>query len=569
MARMIPAFCAAKAPPGEKVLFEHFRDEQLSSGWVIFHSLGLANHERQVEGEADFVVIVPNLGILVLEVKSHKSIARDDDGLWRLGNDAPTVRGPFQQAQEAKHSTIEFLRKRKIDLRNVPVVHAVWFTSIRAKSSLPASPEWQPWQILDVQDIENVVGAVSRTLSSGMDHLISTNWKKDPGIVGPNDVLVGKITSALRARFEVVMTPGDRRNAREGQLSKFLTEQYEALDMLADNDSVLIYGYAGTGKTFLAAEAAQREVSQGRTGRLICFNSMLARHLQKKLSGLEGLRVSTFHQELLRLSGIGTAPKNAGKEFWEHELPKLAIEGLVDLPSDEIGDFLIVDEAQDLAIDSYLDVMDLLVLGGFEDGKNYFFGDFEQQTIYQSNATHAVLKRRIPQLASLRLLKNCRNLPRIGYQVNLIAVLSPGYKDFRRDDDGIDPQIIRLDEGADQDELLWRSISELRDSGFELSEIVVLSPLGDNSVAASTSNRKLRQVLRPADGTGPKKGTAAYSTIHSFKGLDAPAVILTDMSDKGLANFDSLTYTGLTRATDRLIVLVETSTLQRLVGGKK
>ena len=569
MARMIPSFCAAQAPPGEKALFERLRDEQESSGWVVFHSLGLADHERQVEGEADFVVVIPNLGILVLEVKSHKAVARDEDGLWRLGNDAPTVRGPFQQAQEAKHSVIGFLKKRQIDLRNVPVVHAVWFTSVRAKTSIAPSPEWQTWQILDLQDLENVVGAIRRTLSRGTDHLISTNWKKDPGVTAPDDVLVGRISSALRTRFEIVMTPGDRRNAREGQLSKFLAEQYEALDMLTDNDSVLVHGYAGTGKTFLAAEAAQREVSQGRTGRLICFNSMLARHLKEKLSGLDGLRVSTFHQELLRLSGIGTAPKNAGREFWEDELPKRAIEGLADLPSHEIGDFLIVDEAQDLAIDSYLDVMDLLVLGGFEDGRNYFFGDFEQQAIYQGTASRAVLKRRIPKLASFRLLKNCRNLPRIGYQVNLIAFLAPGYKDFRRDDDGIDPQIVRFDEGADQDELLVRSISELRDSGFELSEIVVLSPLGDNSVCASTSNQKLRQILKPADGSRPKKGSVAYSTIHSFKGLDSPAVILTDMADSGLANFESLTYTGLTRATDRLIVLVETSTLQRLVGGKK
>ena len=36
-----------------------------------------------------------------------------------------------------------------------------------------------------------------------------------------------------------------------------------------------------------------------------------------------------------------------------------------------------------------------------------------------------------------------------------------------------------------------------------------------------------------------------------------------------MTNFDSLMYTGLTRATDRLIALIETKTLQKLVGGKK
>jgi superfamily I DNA/RNA helicase len=136
-------------------------------------------------------------------------------------------------------------------------------------------------------------------------------------------------------------------------------------------------------------------------------------------------------------------------------------------------------------------------------------------------------------------------------------------------DDGFDPRIIRYDEGQNQSELLAGAIAELRVSGFDLSEIVVLSPLANNSVAARTTDSKLRQILRPADGSAPRKGAVTYSTIQAYKGLDSPAVIITDLSDSGMTNFDSLMYTGLTRATDRLIALIETKTLQKLVGGKK
>jgi len=94
----------------------------------------------------------------------------------------------------------------------------------------------------------------------------------------------------------------------------------------------------------------------------------------------------------------------------------------------------------------------------------------------------------------------------------------------------------------------------------------VLSPLGDGSVAATTSEPWLRQVLKPADGSTPIKGRLRCSTIHAFKGLDAPAVIVTDLDDSGHPNFDSLVYTGLTRATDRLTAFVETNTLRRLIG---
>ena len=57
MARMIPAYCAESAPPGEKAVFAALRDAAGAEHWTVLHSLGIAQHERQVEGEADFVIV--------------------------------------------------------------------------------------------------------------------------------------------------------------------------------------------------------------------------------------------------------------------------------------------------------------------------------------------------------------------------------------------------------------------------------------------------------------------------------------------------------------------------------
>ncbi|GLC84131.1 hypothetical protein MIAR_07190 [Microbacterium arabinogalactanolyticum] len=565
---MIPAYCTESAPPGEKAVFAALRDAAGTEHWTVLHSLGIAQHERQVEGEADFVIVAPDAGLLVIEVKSHLSVARGSDGTWRLGQDPPTLRGPFQQAQEAMHSIRDFLRSKRVDLRDVPVLRAVWFTGVRARATLPDSPEWHSWQVLDSSDLATTAQAVERVMREGAQHLDAMIKYFGFGGHGPDRATADRIVATLRPRFEVVMTAGDRRQAREGQLAQFVEEQYHALDSAADNRGVLFTGPAGTGKTFLAAESAQREVAQGRTGRILCFNRLLGRSLREKLTDVVGLRVGTLHQEMLRLADLSGPPIDADNDFWARVLPERALEGLAERSAGEVGDFLIVDEIQDIATGPYLDLLDLLVKGGLRDGRVLLFGDFERQAIYGSEDAREVLRDRSPHLASFRLSENCRNLPRIGYQVNLLGHLTPGFREFRRTDDGIDPTIIKYVRREDQASILRKAIGDLRDEGFDLTEIVVLSPLGDSSVAASTSDPWLRQVLSPADGSKPIKGRLRYATIHSFKGLDAPAVIVTDLDGSVGSRFDALVYVGLTRATDRLTTLVETNTLRRLVGAE-
>ncbi len=95
---MMPPYCPNNAPPGERTLFNALSTTPKTNGWIVLHSLAIASHVRHVEGEADFVVIVPDHGVVVIEVKSHSSVERLEDGRWKLGNQAPTARSPFQQA---------------------------------------------------------------------------------------------------------------------------------------------------------------------------------------------------------------------------------------------------------------------------------------------------------------------------------------------------------------------------------------------------------------------------------------------------------------------------------------
>jgi len=564
---MMPAYCPVEAPPGERDLYTALASSPDTDGWIVLHSLSIASHVRQVEGEADFVIVVPERGVLVVEVKSHRNINFLDDGRWKLGEDLPTARGPFQQAREAMYSIRAYLEHRQVDLRTIPMVYAVWFTHVRARTMLPSSLEWHDWQILDSESLRGgAPAAVLQTLAAGTEHLNDKVHHFDPGRIRLDARTSERLASQLRPRFEAHVVPGDLRRARESQLTEFIEEQYWALDAMAANRSVLFTGPAGSGKTLLAMEAARREVAQGRRGRLLCFNRLLGRRLASNLSDLSGLVVGTFHQETLRLAGI-TPPLDATSDFWDRELPDRAAEALLNEGDDLTHEFLIVDEIQDIARGPLLDVLDLMVQGGLGAGRLLLFGDFARQAIFEGADGRDLLESRCTRLGYYSLTSNCRNLPRIGHVVNTFSRLDPRYVHFRRVDDGVDPTFVPYSTGTDQSTHVVESVQKLRHEGFDLNEITLLSPLRTGSTAETTTDPWLRQVLHPADGAAPRPGQLQYSTIQAFKGLEAPAVVLTDLDRNLVPNFESLLYVGLTRATDRLIAVIETRTLRAALGG--
>ena len=152
-------------------------------------------------------------------------------------------------------------------------------------------------------------------------------------------------------------------------------------------------GPAGTGKTFLAMEATKRAIADGNSVLFLCYNNLLGDWLQAQTTGYSDnpklFQCRTFHSLLLEIANEKPA-NGLGNSYWRKDLPVRALDRLLDDARPWYSyDMLVIDEAQDLLEEEYLDVFDLLLKGGIAAGKWVFFGDFERQAIYVSEGEGA------------------------------------------------------------------------------------------------------------------------------------------------------------------------------------
>jgi len=358
------------------------------------------------------------------------------------------------------------------------------------------------------------------------------------------------------------------RSRRKEEIRRYTEEQLTVIEGLDGvNERALIEGPAGTGKTVLALEEARRASALGARAALVCFNKQLAARVRHdaQLLAIDNVQVSTLHALMQRLTGLQPTP-GAGSSYWNSELPDAALAEL--LESGPLYEMLIVDEAQDLARPAYLDVMDALIDGGLARGCWRMFGDFERQAIYADDPTAAIepIVERAPHAARFRLRRNCRNTPRVAEYIVRLGGLSPGFSSVLRPDSGPagTPRTAFYRSATHQQQLLSEALVELCSSGeLNAADVVILSPLVD-SCASALDRQGAHHDLEPLPA--PHAGVSRYGTVAAFKGLEAPAIILTDISEVATPAAQRLFYVGVSRATDHLRVLARDG-LQASIAG--
>ncbi|RIK37455.1 MAG: nuclease, partial [Chloroflexi bacterium] len=348
---------------------------------------------------------------------------------------------------------------------------------------------------------------------------------------------------------------------REAEVLRFTQEQVHALDAMAANAQVVFEGPAGTGKTVLAVEAARRGAAAGRRVLFVCFNRLLGEALREQTAAFGANVVAcTLHHHMRLAAGLEEV-ESPSSSFWDTELPAMAIDALLEGRGAAFSfDELVIDEAQDILRENYLDVLDLSLRGGLAAGRWRIFGDFIGQNVYDSAniSLDQFLTERAGNASRYLLTRNCRNTPRIAELASHLPGLERVYSGVLRADDYLEPTLHFYRDSAEQARLLLDALERLYQEGFSGSDIVVLSARSDpHAIVKQVSAPPWRDRLRPlAEVRG---GQVGYCSIHAFKGLEAPAVVVTDLDYPTNRAFHPLVYVAVTRARHRLTLLASES----------
>lgn len=504
---MIPAYFP-RGPEAECAVFRAL-ELRLGPGWTVWYSLAFsALLGNGIEGEIDFVCCHPHHGLLVVEVKGGTLDFRN--GQWFQDGRRLRV-SPVEQATRNCHALIRLLCRalREAPLP-FPVAHALWLPFASPPGCEPPEASGITFYADDLLSPEP---ALLRVLA----------MSRHP--CAPIDV----------ARLRAVLTPSisyandwtRRRTLAEARIASLTHEQALAFDAFSRFPRLRIRGCAGSGKTLLALRRAIVLSEQGKRVLLLCFNLLLADHLRRLTANRPNLRaqaVNDFLCELLDREDDGDP------EFW-HTLARDALPAARALSEANAYDAIIVDEGQDFSPGIWAAVKALV-----PEGADFMVFYDPAQNIFRRDLS-ALPSFPWPEAV---LTVNCRNTRAV---FDALAPYAPrDVVPFPAAPPGERPEVhvaaTRRGVRACLRVVLQRLLGEER---VPIADVVLMG-------AHAVSSMGLDDVL--ADTPGLR-----YFTYRKFKGLEAPVLILVDVSDADPLWDRAARYTAISRAIHKLILL--------------
>jgi superfamily I DNA and RNA helicase len=215
-------------------------------------------------------------------------------------------------------------------------------------------------------------------------------------------------------------------------------------------------------------------------------------------------------------------------------------------------DAIIVDEGQDFEGD-WLSTLGQL-LRDPDEGIFYIFYD-ESQNLYNRNP-------RFPAWPTFKLTRNVRNTDPI-HQV--VAQYHDGKEPFFAGGvSGPAPMFVPTDEHPDEAAAVGFAIETLVSQGVPHDWIAVLCPRSKANSRWQPETTHWAS-FRPTWSLEARDGRITCSTIYSFKGLERPAIIVTELDQLPVdpVRRQRLLYTACSRAKTHLVIVGDRALMER------
>lgn len=546
MARIYPDRpLGTTASNAERKVFFALKD-LLPDDYTVLHSVPVYLKEEPTSkiqnGELDFLVLHPDKGMLVIEVKGG-GISRDAvSGKWSTidaKGDVYTIKDPYEQGKKYAYAVNKIVEREKTTRKyDYPFFHAVWFPDVDTSGSSLGISDNLHLITLGKQDLEQTATAIPRVFKNSLGG----------GVEVPGNSGVDALRMFLSPSWLLSLKLASSIEEEKQTFIEATKSQYRVLSLLQRYNRALVCGPAGSGKTFLAIEKAKRICINSPESRVLitCFNSNLADLIKSHLITDSQIDVFSFHKLCVSFckEAAISIPNASGynEQFYASELPNLLLDAICEVGSRY--DAIIVDEGQDFD-PSWWEILQQC-LNDPNRGLFYIFYD-NNQGLYGKRQDFPISDE------PFVLEENCRNTKKIFELVNEFyqADSSP----IPLGPDGREPEFVKIDASSSETEVLSRIIKKLvKEEKVAGKDIVILTPNAENN-----SNLKLGLDIggfKLSWEPGARRDDViSCSTIHSFKGLERPVVVVAEMSSLPREKARALQYVAYSRANSHLIIL--------------
>ena len=594
MATLIPSFssCSSRMTSGEKRLVQRM-EEKLDDDYLLWYDVPIGKKQLH----PDFIVLHPNRGLFILEVKDWKldTIQTVNPSTFTIitDNGIKEVKHPLQQSRDYALAVNKLLEKDSTLIQQgeyqgkliIPYGYGVVFTNINRK-------DFNNSELTAVFEEHLIICKDEMLPSTDAGEFQQRLWDLSPYNFG-NTLTSNQIDRIRWHIFPELRIPAKQLSLFDVEPEKPLQipdilqimdlQQEQLARSLGDGHRV-IHGVAGSGKTMILSYRCQHLTKLSNKPILVlCFNVSLAAKLRQMIqepNKISRVKVRHFHGWCMDLLKKYNIPKPDSTEYqgeaYIEELVNLVILA-VDAGKIPTGTYgaVMLDEGHDLKPE-WLKLIaqmvnpetnSLLVL--YDDAQNLYGEKRSKKFSFKSAGIQAQGRSTILKLN----YRNTEQVLGVAYefakevmtpttgdddQVVLVQPTSAGRQ-------GTIPDFIKLPSFQHEVEYLAQRLQQLHERGTPWNEIAIIYRV---KFMGDCIFQDFQQMHIPIEWVNANNDSRNYNpaeesikliTMHSSKGLEFPIVCIPGVGympneNQELAEETRLMYVAMTRAMEQLII---------------